>query len=88
MTDVAAVRFQRTNLVVRDLDRALAIYRDVLGFEVDYQKTSAPDSYSYRVFGFPPEAVLRTQDGRVGREAGFLDPDGHLVVVFPITAGG
>ena len=35
-----------------------------------------------------PEQVLQTQDGRVGREAGFLDPDGDLVVVFAITGRG
>jgi catechol 2,3-dioxygenase-like lactoylglutathione lyase family enzyme len=53
------VQFQRTNLIVRDLDRSLAVYRDILGFTIDYQKTSARDSYSYTVFGIPPEASLR-----------------------------
>ncbi len=33
------------------------------------------------------EEVLRTQDGRVGREVGMVDPDGHLIVLYHITAG-
>ena len=33
------------------------------------------------------EEVLRTQDGRVGREVGMVDPDGHLIVLYNITAG-
>lgn len=31
------------------------------------------------------EETLHTQDGRVGREQGFLDPDGHLVVIYSIA---
>ena len=30
------------------------------------------------------EEKLVTQDGRRGREVGFLDPDGHLVVAYLI----
>ncbi len=33
------------------------------------------------------EEVLRTQDGRVGREVGMVDPDGHLIVLYHITSG-
>lgn len=141
------VRLQRANVVVTDLERALAFYRDLLGFEVAFMKDSAPDSYSYTVFEIPREAKLRfcvlstatqprvlaltevtatdmppppvprlgavvleieavdavlqaladaghrvypekrlvTQDGRVGREIGCLDPDGNLVVLYKIT---
>ena len=143
-----AVRFQRANLVVADMDRSLGLYRDVLGLTVDYIKDSEPTSYSYPVFEFPREAKLRfctlstqdqvrtlaltevtgisvpeprlprgsatvfqvddvaavaeqlgalpgvhlyevetlhTQDGRVGKELGFVDPDGHLVVIYSIS---
>lgn len=52
-------RFQRGNFVVADLDRALAFYRDILGFEVAFIKTSPSDSYSYPVFGIPPDRRLR-----------------------------
>jgi catechol 2,3-dioxygenase-like lactoylglutathione lyase family enzyme len=143
------VQFQRSNLVVRDLERSLAIYRDILGLTIDYTKDSEKTSYSYTVFNIPaaaslrfctlsaegqlrtlalteitgvelplapstprlaalvmrveamdavlealrarddvmlyPEQVLRTQDGRTGREIGVVDPDGHLIVLFSIT---
>ena len=146
---VDTVRFQRANLVVADLERSLAMYRDVLGLSVDYIKDSLPTSYSYPVFEFPsdaklrfctlssahqlrvlaltevtgielppprvprsgalvfevekmtetvqalealpgvmgyPEGTLHTQDGRVGREKGIVDADGHLIVLYCITA--
>jgi catechol 2,3-dioxygenase-like lactoylglutathione lyase family enzyme len=54
-----AVRFQRANVVVRDLDRALAFYRDILGFEVEHMHESPPDSYSYAVFEIDRRARLR-----------------------------
>ena len=34
------------------------------------------------------EEVLHTQDGRVGREKGVVDPDGHLVVLYSIAPAG
>ena len=137
--------FKRVNLCVSDLDRSLVIYRDILGFSVDYQKVSDENSYSYPVFAFPEKVNLRfatlntpTQEralaltevkgiklplmpeprmaaavincsefdevlGEVtlqgltvinpqvlpdknglpkGREAAFLDPDGHLIVIY------
>jgi catechol 2,3-dioxygenase-like lactoylglutathione lyase family enzyme len=142
------LRLQRPNLVVADLDRALRVYRDILGFRVDFIEDSEPDSYSYPVFEIPhaatlrfavlsandeqlrslalteirgidvpgpelprrnalvlnietidevldalreeglhiyPEERLETQDGRIGREIGFVDHDGHLVVIYCIT---
>jgi len=54
-----AVQIKRPNLVVGDLDRALRLYRDILGFKVFAVETSGPDSYSYPVFGFPRGARLR-----------------------------
>jgi catechol 2,3-dioxygenase-like lactoylglutathione lyase family enzyme len=140
--------FKRINLCVADLDRSLAVYRDILGFSVDHIKESKDDSYSYPVFGFPKEAKLRfatlntgTQertlaltevtgielpkmpmprmvaavincpafddvldkaraaglevvepqilpdpDGNAkGRESAFVDPDGHLVVIYVLN---
>ena len=44
------MRFQRTNFLVSDLDRALVLYRDILGMTVDLIKESEEDSYSYDVF--------------------------------------
>lgn len=54
-----AIRFQRANFVVRDLDRALAFYRDTLGLEVEHMHESPPDSYSYPVFEIDRSAKLR-----------------------------
>lgn len=53
------IRFQRANFVVRDLDRALAFYRDILGFELEHMHESPADSYSYPVFEIDPSAKLR-----------------------------
>lgn len=63
----APVRFQRANYIVADLDRSLAFYRDVLGFEVAFRNTSEKTSYSYPVFEVDRDAemswaVLSTQD--------------------------
>ena len=54
-----AIRFQRNNFVVADIDRALTFYRDVLGFSVTFIKDSAADSYSYDIF-----EITRDQDMR------------------------
>lgn len=140
--------FKRINLCVADLERSLAIYRDIMGFTVDYQKDSKEDSYSYPVFTFPKEAKLRfatlntaTQERTMaltevkgidlpqmpvprmvaavinctafdevlekvaaaglevvppqhlpdldgnpkGRESAFIDPDGHLIVIYKLN---
>lgn len=144
---MSGVRFQRGNHVVADLDRALAFYRDVLGFDVTFTLPHNPDSYSFPVFDIPAdarlrfcvlstatqervmalteiagaplapvphprrsaivlevndpdrvmadaralgltvydEAVLRTKDGRIGREIGIVDFDDNLIVVYAIT---
>lgn len=53
------VALKRVNLLVGDLDRSLAIYRDILGFRVFEISESSPQSYSYVVFGIPAAAKLR-----------------------------
>ena len=58
MSDKPQVRFQRANFIVRDIERALTFYRDVLGFEVEFQLGHNPDSYSFPVFEIPREATL------------------------------
>ncbi len=146
MSSDLPVRVQRTNLVVADLERALRVYRDILGFRLDFTLGHRGDSYSYTVFQIPeeattgfaalssknqerslafteikgvelpepslpsshalvlevddmdgvleasraeglhifPEETLHTHDGRVGREIGMLDHDGHLIVLYCI----
>jgi catechol 2,3-dioxygenase-like lactoylglutathione lyase family enzyme len=53
------VALKRVNLLVRDLDRSLSIYSDILGFRVSGVSESTPQSYSYTVFELPAEARLR-----------------------------
>jgi catechol 2,3-dioxygenase-like lactoylglutathione lyase family enzyme len=52
------IRFQRGNFVVADIERSLTLYRDVLGFSVEYILDHNPDSYSIPVFEIPDGAVL------------------------------
>jgi catechol 2,3-dioxygenase-like lactoylglutathione lyase family enzyme len=140
------VRFKRAALLVADLDRSLAVYRDALGFTLESIKNSPTDSYSYEIFGLPedaklrmaaldgpsdqprtlallevrpalppqagpraatvvyvadidaaldrlrridgvrllPERELRTHDGKLGREVGVIDPDGHAIVLYHV----
>jgi len=53
------VRFQRANYLVSDLDRALELYRDILGFEVAFVKDSEDASYSYTVFEINRDSDMR-----------------------------
>ena len=59
MSSENTVRFQRANFVVRDIDKSLTFYRDVLGFELDFIKDSPDDSYSYPVFEIDTAKKLR-----------------------------
>lgn len=59
MSKNTQLRFQRANFVVRDIERSLALYRDVLGFEVAFIKDSPDDSYSYPVFEIDRSVALR-----------------------------
>jgi len=56
---VREVALKRVNLLVRDLDRSLAVYRDILGFRNAHVSQSSPQSYSYPVFRLPAQAKLR-----------------------------
>ena len=53
------LRFQRGNYVVRDIDRSLTFYQDVLGFDLAFLKDSPDDSYSYPVFEIETKHKLR-----------------------------
>jgi predicted enzyme related to lactoylglutathione lyase len=44
---MSGIWFQRGNHMVADLDRALAFYEAVPGFDVTYILPPDPDSYSY-----------------------------------------
>lgn len=59
MTKYETIRFQRANYVVSDLDRALVLYRDILGMTVEFMHESEPESYSYPVFEIDRSANMR-----------------------------
>ena len=47
-------------MVVADLERALKVYRDVLGYKVVQTSVVAPDSYIRKVFRIPQSADVRS----------------------------
>lgn len=49
----------RHTILVSDLDRALTLYRDVLGMKVSRISESSPDSYASVFFNLPPGAQKR-----------------------------
>jgi len=51
--------FKRITILVKDIDRSLTIYRDILGFSLSSLSESAKDSYAYPVFKIPKEALVR-----------------------------
>lgn len=53
------VSLKRVNLLVRDMERSLAVYRDILGFRLGQCTDSTPESFSYPVFRLPAAAKLR-----------------------------
>ncbi len=50
---------KRTALVVSDMERALTVYRDLLGFQLNSLTQSGPTSYSYEVFALPRDTPIR-----------------------------
>ena len=54
-----SLHLKRPCLLVADLERSLTLYRDCLGFNLDYVGQADPDSYLYPVFQLPAEARLR-----------------------------
>jgi len=58
-SEIDAVRFQRANYAVANLEESYKFYCDVLGFSLTFEKTSEPDSYSYEVFEIDHQHKLR-----------------------------
>jgi catechol 2,3-dioxygenase-like lactoylglutathione lyase family enzyme len=61
---------RRAAIVVSDMDRALRLYRDVLGYQLNSLTGSSATSYSYEVFNVPRKAKMRfaTFNGRNGQQ--------------------
>ncbi|MBW4621047.1 MAG: VOC family protein [Cyanosarcina radialis HA8281-LM2] len=57
--DERGLHIKRPCLAVADLERSLAVYRDILGFRLDYLSDASPESYLYSLFGFPKHARLK-----------------------------
>ena len=51
--------FARVNLVVTDMERALRLYRDILGFRMDVLTDSPPTSFSYPLFNVDKDVKLK-----------------------------
>jgi hypothetical protein len=51
--------FKRQLIAVSNMERALGLWRDVIGFQAGAITTSGPQSYSREVFNIPARASLR-----------------------------
>lgn len=58
-TDNTSPWFQRACLLVRDIEQALIVYRDLLGFELNYLGDDAAESFSYEIFRIPTAIQTR-----------------------------
>ena len=59
MPDIkAGLHLKRPCLLVSDLEKALTLYRDVLGFRLDFVGAADDDSYLYTVFQIPQHGRL------------------------------
>ncbi len=55
MNNSQALQLKRSVIMVSDLQRALSIYRDFLGFTENYRQMAETDTFSHMLFGIPPE---------------------------------
>jgi len=59
--------FQRAALIINDLDRALAVYRDLLGLKLEYVGDDEADAFAYEIFDIPEE--IRTRFATLSSES-------------------
>ena len=53
------VHLKRPCMLVKDLERSFTLYRDILGFQVDYiSEEASPESYLYTIFKIPKTAKI------------------------------
>ena len=76
------MRFQRANYLVSNKERALLLYVDILGMNLDFMKESEEDSYSYEVFdiddSIPMEFALLSYENQPRVLALTILGDGNL----------
>jgi catechol 2,3-dioxygenase-like lactoylglutathione lyase family enzyme len=58
-SDYEGAYYKRQLYVVTDMERALTLWRDVLGLQPGEITTSGPNSYSREVFNIPAHATMR-----------------------------
>jgi catechol 2,3-dioxygenase-like lactoylglutathione lyase family enzyme len=51
--------FQRAALVVDDLDKAFEVYRDLLGFDLEFIGDDRSDAFAYEIFSIPQDIKIR-----------------------------
>ena len=51
--------FQRIAIIVDDLDKAFEVYRDLLGFKLEYVADHTSESFAYEIFGIPETVTIR-----------------------------
>lgn len=59
LSEEMKLHVKRPCLIIADLERSLTLYRDLLGFRLDYVSEASPESYLYAVFGLPQQARLK-----------------------------
>jgi catechol 2,3-dioxygenase-like lactoylglutathione lyase family enzyme len=59
VADYEGAYYKRQLYVVTDMERALTLWRDVLGMQQGEITTSGPNSYSREVFNIPARAAMR-----------------------------
>lgn len=53
------LHLKRPCVIVADLERSLTLYRDLLGFRLDYVGEASQESYLYKVFKIPSQGELK-----------------------------
>ncbi len=51
--------FQRAALLVDNLDKAFEVYRDLLGFTVEYVANQDDEAFAYEIFDIPEDVEIR-----------------------------
>ena len=51
--------FQRAALLVDDLDKAFEVYRDLLGYTLDFVGDKESDAFAYDIFAIPADVSIR-----------------------------
>jgi len=51
--------FQRIAIIVDDLDKAFQVYRDLLGFTLEYVADQNDEGFAYEIFDIPESVQIR-----------------------------